>query len=80
MPRLPGVQPRDAGWLVRLAYWIMRRRYGKVLPSAQITALNPKLLRAVAGMETGQKALRAIDPVVMSLAEIKAAMMIGCPF
>ena len=37
------------------------------------------LIRAFAGTELGQQAARTTDPHLKTLAQIKAAMMIGCP-
>jgi len=46
----------------------------------KITAHHPRLLRAYGEMETGQAAAHSVEPALKSLAEIKAATMIGCPF
>ena len=80
MARLNGVQDNEAGLYVGLVYRFIRRAYGRVMQSARIAALNPRLLRAVAAMERGQQALRSIDPSLVALAEIKVATLIGCPF
>lgn len=80
MARLNGVQDNEAGLFVRLAFGYIRRKYGLVMQSARIAALNPRLLKAVSAMERGQQALRSIDPALVALAEIKVATLIGCPF
>jgi len=80
MARLSGVEPENAPVFIKIAYWYIRRKFGRVMRSAKITALNTKLLRATGSMESGQQALRSLDPVLISLAEIKVATIIGCPF
>lgn len=46
----------------------------------QITAHHPRLLRAVAHMELGQLAAKSVDARLKMLAQIKVALIIGCPF
>ena len=80
MARIEGVQPKDAGLFVRLAYWFTKRRFHRVMEPVKITAHSPKLLRGVAQMEMAQAKLKSVDPTLVALAEIKAATMVGCPF
>ena len=80
MARMDGVEPKKGGLLVRLAYFMTRRRLGRVIMPIRITAHHPRLLRAMAHMEMGQEAARTIDPQLKTLAQVKVAMLIGCPF
>jgi len=80
MPRIRPVETGEAGWFVRLVYWFTKRKLGRVVMPVKITAHHPRLLRAYGEMETGQAAAHSVEPVLKSLAEIKAATMIGCPF
>lgn len=80
MARIEGVQPKDAGWFVRFAYWFTRRSLGRLIEGVKITAHSPKLLHGVGHMERAQAKLKSVDPVLVSLAEIKVAAMVGCPF
>ena len=80
MARIQGVEPEQAGWLVRFVYWMVRRKFGKVVLPIKIMAHHPRLLRALGEMETGQMAARSLDAGLKSLASIKTAMLIGCPF
>jgi 4-carboxymuconolactone decarboxylase len=67
-------------------YWFVRRGVGKVTGSqrlvepVKITAHHPRLLRAYGQMEMGQDAARSVPAALKSLASIKAATLIGCPF
>jgi hypothetical protein len=50
-----------------------------VLP-VKITAHHARLLAALGQMEMGQQAAKSVDPGLKSLASLKTAMLIGCPF
>jgi hypothetical protein len=80
MPRIQGVAPKDAGLFVRLAYFFTRKKLGRVVAPVAITAHHPRLLRAVAHMELGQEAAKAVDVRLKALVQVKVAMLIGCPF
>jgi len=80
MARIAGVEPREAGSLVRFFYWLVRRKLGKVVLPVKITAHHPRLLRSLGEMETGQAAANSVEAGLKSLASVKTAMLIGCPF
>ena len=80
MARIRGIEPSEAGLFTRLVYWMTKRRLGRVIQPLKITAHQPRLLRAIGEMELGQRALDSVDPKLKALAEIKAALLIGCPF
>jgi hypothetical protein len=80
MARIPGVEANQAGLFTRFLYWMTRRKVGRVIMPFKVTAHQPRLLLAVAGMEMGQQALRTFDAKLKALAEIKAATLVGCPF
>ncbi len=80
MPRIHGVEPNEAGLFTRFAYWFTKRKLGRVPETLKITALSSRLLRGVGEMEMAQAALKSVEPVLVSLAELKVATMVGCPF
>ena len=80
MARIEGVEPKNASLFTRLAYWYTKRNFGHVMEGVKITAHSPKLLRGVGRMEMAQAKLKSVDPVLVALAEVKVATMIGCPF
>jgi hypothetical protein len=80
MARLEGVSKKNGGLFVRLAYFLTKRKLGRVITPIKITAHHPRLLRAVAHMELGQEAARTVAPQIKALAQVKVAMLIGCPF
>lgn len=80
MARIPGAEAREAGWLARIVYRMVRRKVGRVVLPFQIAAHNPPLFRSVAFMEMGQQSARTVNLRVKALAQLKAATLIGCPF
>jgi len=80
MARIQGVESKEANLFTRFAYWMTRRKIGRVVVPMKITAHHPRLLRAMAQMEMGQQAAHSVDGKLKALAEIKAATLVGCPF
>lgn len=80
MARISGVEAEQASWFTRLAYWMTKRKIGRVILPMKITAHQPRLLWAAGQMEMAQAAMRSVDPTLKCLVEIKVATMIGCPF
>ena len=86
MARINGVEPNEAGWFTRLVYWFVKREVKKLTGQARllepikIAAHHPRLLRALGQMESGQAAAKSVPISLKSLAGIKAATLVGCPF
>ena len=86
MAGMNGLEPDQAGWFKRIVYGIVRRKVGKrtgnarLIEPVKIAAHHTRLLRAFGQMEMGQEAARSIPAALKSLVDIKAAMLIGCPF
>ena len=64
----------------RFAYWFTKRKFGRVMEGVKITAHSQPLLRGAGQMEMAQAKLKSVNPVLVALAEIKVATMVGCPF
>jgi 4-carboxymuconolactone decarboxylase len=86
MARMNGLEPHQAGWYTRLVYWLVRRSIGKITGSSRliepvkITAHHPRLLKAYGQMEMGQDAATSVPVLVKTLASLKVATLVGCPF
>jgi alkylhydroperoxidase family enzyme len=80
MARIEGVTQSKASPFVRLAYYLTKRRLGKVIEPIGILAHHPRLLRGVAHMELAQEAAKSVDPVLKTLASVRVATLVGCPF
>lgn len=86
MARIKGIEPHQAGLFTRFVYWFVRRSvdaltgHSRLVEPIKITAHHPRLLRAYGEMERGQAAAKAVPGNLKTLASIKAAMLVGCPF
>jgi hypothetical protein len=86
MARINGVERNQAGWFTRLIYSLVERKLakltgvGRLIEPIKITAHHTRLLWAQGQMEMGQEAANSVPIALKSLASIKAASLIGCPF
>jgi len=79
MPRVPGVATKDAGPLVRVGYWIAKRRYRVVPEPFTVLARHRKLFMAAARHEmAAEKASRTLPANVRELAVFRVAQRLGC--
>jgi hypothetical protein len=79
MARLDGVSRKKASWIVRLLYWAIRRKTGRVADAWRITAYVPSLLGARGIFELILERSNLADRRIRKLAELKTAMLVGCP-
>jgi AhpD family alkylhydroperoxidase len=90
MARIQGVAPDEAGPMVKVVYWFMRRgtkkmtgrdaTQGSGIEPVEIWAHQPKMM---SGMGKFQQAVRkgsSVDERLKNLVELKGAQMIGCEF
>lgn len=80
MARIPGVEPSQANLFTRFAYWMTKRKVGRLILPVKITAHQPRLLRGSGEMDMAQFAVHSVPATLKELASIKTAMLIGCPF
>jgi hypothetical protein len=80
MSRIQGVAPRRASWLVRVVARIARRMLGQVPEPLMVSAHNPAVFRATVGYEYFLSKGKRAEERLKSLASLKAAAMVGCPF
>ena len=78
MTRLPPASPR--GLFARIAFWIGRRKLGKVPTPMTVAANHPRVLRGHIDMERAHMAARTVDAEVKMLVCLRAATLVGCPF
>lgn len=80
MARIAGVPPERAGLFGRFTYWFARRMVGRVPEPMTIQAHAPEILRAVAGFEFFLGRSHLVPKRLKTLAGLKTATLIGCPF
>jgi AhpD family alkylhydroperoxidase len=66
--------------VARLAFFLFRRSYGRVITSARVYALDSGLLLAVGLMEEVQEWAKQTRAPVKQLARMLVAWRIGCPW
>jgi hypothetical protein len=80
MARIEGVAAGRASWTVRFAYFLARRMVGKVPEPLRVAAHHGDIFRAYSGYEFFLGRAKKVDARLKSLASLKAATRIGCPF
>lgn len=80
MARIEGVRREKARPLVRLAYWLSRRRVGQVAEPITVTAHHPWLMRGYGAFELALERSHLVDERLKELAALKTATMVGCRF
>jgi hypothetical protein len=80
MARIAGVPPERAGFLVRLAYRMAKKRVGEIPEPLTLAAHHPWILRAYGAYEFALERARRVEPKLKALAGLKAAALVGCPF
>ena len=80
MARIDGASRHQAGLLGRFAYWLSKRRLGKVPEPLAVAALHRWILRGYVGYEFALDRSRLVDPRLKALASLKVATLIGCLF
>jgi hypothetical protein len=77
--REAGVTDQEAGLRTRFLYWLMKRRHGRVPQSMRIRARDPKLFWLARRIDLHMAAKSSVAFKLKELAQIKVAMMAGCP-
>ena len=79
MARIQGVAS-GGSLLARIAFFMSRRKLGKVVRLVRVHALNPSILLGYGQMEGSQGKAKSFPPAVKALAKVRVGMRIGCPF
>jgi len=84
MARIPGAAPAKqglfAGAFPRIVYSFTRRKLGKMVEPASITAHHTRILWGYGQMEQSMLGSHLVDENLKELAGLRAATLIGCPF
>lgn len=79
MARIEGVS-RGGSLLARIAFFLTKRKVGRVVKPVRVHALHSGLLLGYGQMEQAQAKARRVSLAVKELAQIRTAMRVGCPF
>ena len=80
MERVRGVAGREAGWIAKLIYRELKKRIGLVPKSKALAAHHTPTLLASTWMDAINAPARTVPAALKELAQLKVAMMAGCPF
>ena len=80
MARIAGVPESRAGLFTRFAYRFAKRLTGKLPEPMTVQAHDPGIFRATVAYEFALDRARALDQRLKTLAGLKAAALVGCPF
>lgn len=79
MPRIPALNPQDAGPLIKIGYRMARKQVGEVPEPFAVLAHHRKLFVASARHELAlQKAMHAAPEALVELAVYRTAWTVGC--
>ncbi|MEA1881826.1 MAG: hypothetical protein U9N31_05435 [Candidatus Marinimicrobia bacterium] len=79
MARIAGIT-QGGSLKARLAFLYSKWKFGKVTTPLRITAIHSKLFSGYGQMEWAQSRAKQVSWVIKSLAEVRVATRIGCPF
>ena len=80
MERVRGVASGEAGWIAKLIYRELKKRIGLVPKPKMLAAHHTQTLVASTWMDAVNASARTVPMVLKELAQLKVAMMAGCPF
>ena len=80
MDRMKGVTLADAGWITKLVYRALKKRLGLVPKSKTLAAYHTSGLLVSTWMDAICGSATSIPIALKELAQLKVAMLAGCPF
>jgi len=80
MPRLSGLERKQAPWHLRWFYGVMRKMFGKDLTPAKIQMRMPGAMWGSIAMEAGLARKRRVSLRYIQIGKIRTAARVGCPF
>ena len=80
MPRTEGVQDNQAGLLTRILFFFAKRHLGHVPLGMRVRALVPRYFRNAVRMDLYGASKGAVPIHLKELAQLKTALLVGCPF
>jgi hypothetical protein len=66
--------------LARAVFWFSKRRLGNVPLPVRIHARHERVFAGYSKMELAQDRARLLPKVLKSLASLRTAQLLGCPF
>ncbi len=79
MARIAGIGKEKASLISRVLFWLARRRLGRVSEMWEVNAHVPRLHFGRGVLELMLDGSRLVPHRLRRLADVKTAMLIGCP-
>ena len=80
MERANGLPEAQAGWIAKLLYRALKKRLGLVPKAKKLAAYHTPALLASTWMDTVSASAKTVPAALKELAQLKAAVLVGCPF
>jgi AhpD family alkylhydroperoxidase len=80
MPRVEGVSKETRNPLLRLVFWMARRKLGRDTEPLRGYARSGSVLASMVLLEVGMERASRVDHRLRGLAELRVAALVGCPF
>ena len=80
MNRLVELADARPGLFARFVYFVTRRKLGRVPASVRVLNKSGALLAGMGAFEVGLERSTRVPARTKSLAELRVALQIGCPF
>jgi alkylhydroperoxidase family enzyme len=80
MTRIAGLSPENAMPKIRAVLESSTRRFGRLLTPISVAAHHPDVFRGYMAYEGAIGRASSVDARLKSLASIKVAALVGCPF
>jgi hypothetical protein len=80
MMRIGEVSQDSGGLLVKVAYWLSRKRFGKIATPLKVMCHHFLVLLGSGAFEMAFERSKKVDWRLKELALIKVATMVGCPW
>lgn len=80
MDRVQGVSETQAPWLTRQIYRALKKRIGRLPKGKTLMAHHTPTLLATTWMDAVCASPRAVPAVLLELAQLKVAALVGCVF
>ncbi len=78
--RVKGIDPDNPPEPIKAIFDRSRQRYGRVISPNLVMGHCPGILLAASGLGRAIDGSDAVEPHLKSMASLRAAQMIGCPF
>ncbi|HEU5404185.1 MAG TPA: hypothetical protein VFU86_22735 [Terriglobales bacterium] len=80
MPRIVGLEKKEAPLSLRWFYGVMRKMFGKDLTPAKVQMKYPPMVWGANLMDLILGRRRTVSMRLSQLGRIRAALRVGCPF